>query len=154
EEIGSYTQNAVLPPVRRVVIDEAHHLEDVATSYFGTRLSYAALERTFGRLRSLKYEAKGVLPALIMALESIEAADDQAIAAGAGRWIETRLLPRRLSLLVDAEQCFAELLSGFEEVLGHEVGTQADEKVRVVPALRDLPYWQTLASSLARLGAA
>ena len=37
DEIGSYTQNAVLPPSARVIIDEAHHLEDVATSYFGTQ---------------------------------------------------------------------------------------------------------------------
>ena len=84
DEIGSYTQNAVLPPARRVIIDEAHHLEDVATNYFGTRLSYAAIERTFGRLRSLKHDSKGVLPALIMALESIEAPEDQPAARGRG----------------------------------------------------------------------
>ena len=35
-EIGNYTQNAVLPPSARVIIDEAHHLEDVATAHFGT----------------------------------------------------------------------------------------------------------------------
>src|SRR4029077_15440032 len=70
EEMGSYTQNAVLPPSRRIIIDEAHHLEDVATSYFGARLSYAAIERTFSRLRG-SHDGKGVLPALVVALESI-----------------------------------------------------------------------------------
>jgi ATP-dependent DNA helicase DinG len=154
DEIGSYTQNAVLPPARRVIIDEAHHLEDVATSYFGTRLSYAAIERTFGRLRRVKHENKGLLPALLMALESVAAADDRPAAEGAVRWIEQRLLPRRMSLLVDAEQCFTELRTGLEDVLGREIRPGADEKVRVVPEFQALLYWQTLETSLTRLGVA
>jgi len=154
DEIGSYTQNAVLPPARRVIIDEAHHLADVATSYFGTRLSYAALERTFGRLRSVKNEAKGVLPALLMALESIEVPDDQPLAQGAVRWIENRLLSGRAGLLVDAEQVFTELLTGLEEVLGREISAGNDEKVRVVPSLRALPYWGTVENTLSRLATA
>ncbi|HUI25677.1 MAG TPA: helicase C-terminal domain-containing protein [Candidatus Kryptonia bacterium] len=154
EEISSYTQNAVLPPARRVIVDEAHHLEDVATNYFGMRLSYAAIERTFGRLRSIKHEAKGVLPALTMALESIDAPDDRSLAQGAVRWIDDRLLPKRLSLLTDAEQCFTELLAGLEDALGRAIAADVDEKVRVVPELRALPYWTTVERSLTRLGAA
>ncbi len=154
EEIGSYTQNAVLPPARRAIIDEAHHLEDVATNYFGTRLSYAAIERSFGRLRSAKYDSKGLLPALIMALESIEARDDRSLAASAVRWIEQRLLPRRASLLTDAEQCFTELLTGLEDVLGREIAGGSNLKVRIVPEFCALPYWSTLQRWLTRLGGA
>ena len=154
DEIGSYTQNAVLPPAQRVIIDEAHHLEDVATNYFGSRLSYAAIERTFGRLRSLKHDGKGVLPALLLALESIEAPEDQPAAQGAARWIADRLLLQRSSLLVDAEQCFSELLSGLEEVLGREITGGIDAKIRIVPDFCALPYWQTLEDWLTRLGAA
>ena len=154
DELGSYTQNAVLPPARRVIIDEAHHLEDVATNYFGTRVSYAAIERTFGRLRSIKHEARGVLPALLLALESIDAVDDRPLAQSAARWIEERLLPKRLDLLIDAEQSFLELLSGLGDVLGHDISVGVDEKIRVVGALRALPYWMTLERSLTRLAAA
>jgi ATP-dependent DNA helicase DinG len=154
EQIGSYTQNAVLPPARRVIVDEAHHLEDVATNYFGSRLSYTAIERTFGRLRSLKLESKGVLPAMLMALESIESAEDRPAAAGAVRWIEERLLPRRSSLLVDAEQCFSELMTGLEDVLGCEIRAGVDEKIRVVPDFCALPYWRTVEGWLTRLGGA
>ena len=154
DELGSYTQNAVLPPARRVIIDEAHHLEDVATNYFGTRLSYAAIERTFGRLRSLKHESKGLLPALLMALDSIEAADDRPAAEGAVRWIEERLLPHRSSLLVDAEQCFTELTTELEDVLGRELTAGIDEKIRIVPDFCNLPYWHTVERWLTRLGAA
>jgi ATP-dependent DNA helicase DinG len=152
EETGSYTQNAVLPPARRVVIDEAHHLEDVATGYFATQLSHAALERGLGRLQSARDPARGVLPALIVALESIEARDDRVMAGAAVEWIETRLLPRRQSLLVDAQQCFNELLFGLEDALGRQAAPGVEEKVRVVPAFRALGYWRALEAGLGRLG--
>ena len=154
EEIGSYTQNAVLPPARRVIIDEAHHLEDVATNYFGTHLTYAAIERAFNRLRSTKHEAKGLLPALIMALESIEPADDTTVATSAVRWIEQRLLPRRMSLLVDAEQCFTELRTGLEDVAGDRLTPGVDQRIRIVPEIRELPYWHMFERWLVRLGTA
>jgi ATP-dependent DNA helicase DinG len=154
KEIGSYTQNAVLPPARRVIIDEAHHLEDVATNYFGTHLTYAAIERTFNRLRSTKHEAKGLLPALIMALESIEPAADATVATSAVRWIEQRLLPRRMSLLVDAEQCFTELRTGLEDVVGDRLTPGVDQRIRIVPEIRELPYWHMLERWLVRLGTA
>ena len=170
DELGSYTQNAVLPPSRRVIIDEAHHLEDVATNYFGVRLSYAAIERTFGRLRSLKHAHKGVLPALLMALESIERLEDQPAAEGAVRWIEERLLPRRTDVLIDAEQCFAELLAGLAPAVGVAAaaplpsfdGAQdragaprsssgPDQKLRVTPEFRGQPYWHMLEDRLTHL---
>lgn len=154
EEISSYTQNAVLPPARRIVVDEAHHLEDVATSYFAARLSYHAIERSFGRLQSLRHQTKGLLPALLSALKSIAAFDDQPLAQGAARWIEHRLLPGRESLLVDCEQTFLELLAGLEDVLGKEITLGADDKIRIVPSFRALPYWGELERSLRRLATA
>lgn len=38
-ETRNYTQAAVLPPFHRIVIDEAHNVESVATQYFGSRVS-------------------------------------------------------------------------------------------------------------------
>lgn len=147
----SYTQNAVLPPAKRVVIDEAHHLEDVATNYFGARLSWFALERTFGRLQSLRDMGKGILPALLIALDSIESPQDRDTAGGASRWIEERLLKQRQSLAVDAEQCFTELLTGLERLLGSEVAAGLDRKLRVLPELRDSPFWREVEKRLTTL---
>src|SRR5690606_36567987 len=47
---GNYTAPAVLPAYRRVVLDEAHNLEDVATAHLGASLSRRGLFRTLGRL--------------------------------------------------------------------------------------------------------
>jgi ATP-dependent DNA helicase DinG len=151
-EIDSYTQNAVLPPAKRVIIDEAHHLEDVATSYFGSRLTWASLERAFGRLQSTRDVGKGILPALIVGLESIHSPGDRDTAAGAVRWIEERLLKARQSLAVDAEQCFAELLTLFEELIGREIAAGPDEKLRILPELRESQFWHQLTARLSALG--
>jgi ATP-dependent DNA helicase DinG len=153
EELGSYTQNAVLPPARRLLIDEAHHLEDVATNYFGTSLSYAAIERTFGRLRSQRHETKGVLPTLLLALDLVDGSD-RLLAQSAARRIEERLLPHRTDLLVDAEQVLIELLESLEVACGRSLGGSVDEKIRVVPGLQETPFWERLDGSLRRLGAA
>jgi ATP-dependent DNA helicase DinG len=152
KEMDSYTQNAVLPPSNRVIIDEAHHLEDVATSYFGSRLSYRAIERTLGRLQSPRHDARGVLPAILTALRALSRPDERLIAQRAEMWITDRLLPQRPSLLADAEACFGELLVELERTLGRSIAGGVDDKVRVVPPLRESPLWRTVEHELTRLG--
>lgn len=153
-ELGSYTQNAVLPPAQRIVIDEAHHLEDVATSYFGMSASFRTIERVLGRLQSATSPGKGVLPALLAQLESIEAPDDQVVAEGAVRVIEQRLLARRAGLLAATQETFLHLLDGFEAHLRQEVDTGREQKLRVVPALRASAYWSLVENGLQRLATA
>ncbi|MEK7852151.1 MAG: helicase, partial [Deltaproteobacteria bacterium] len=59
---ADYSESAVLPPYSRVVIDEAHNMEDVATSYFGDRVSRGGVLKQLGRLRHRKDRRKGLLP--------------------------------------------------------------------------------------------
>jgi ATP-dependent DNA helicase DinG len=151
DEIGSYTHNAVLPPAVRVIIDEAHHLEDVATNYFGGHVSLAALERNLGRLRSARAENKGLLPAMLRELASIKAPGDQIVASGAGRLIEDRLLPRRSSLWYEAEEAFATILSAYHTHRG--TGEQAGDKLRITPSVRASELWRLTADILTRLAA-
>ncbi|HEX9164978.1 MAG TPA: helicase C-terminal domain-containing protein [Gemmatimonadales bacterium] len=40
---------AVLPPYQRLILDEAHHLEDVAAAHLGTQVSSRAVRRLLGR---------------------------------------------------------------------------------------------------------
>ncbi len=152
EELGNYTQNAVLPPTTRVIIDEAHHLEDVATSYFGSRIGPLAIERTLGRLQQARNPTRGVLPALSMALESIESPEDAPQAQGAAAAIDERLLAQRGSLGRETQECFSALAAGLEDLLERPLGP-VPEKVRVIPALRETPYWGQLSRAVSRLAA-
>jgi ATP-dependent DNA helicase DinG len=61
----NFTQAAVLPPYRHVILDEAHNLEDAATSHLGVEVTRRALFRTLARLDR---QGKGVLAAVRDAL--------------------------------------------------------------------------------------
>jgi ATP-dependent DNA helicase DinG len=52
---------AVLPPYRRLVLDEAHHLEDVAAMHLGAQVSRLGVDRLLGRLEK---NGRGLLPTL------------------------------------------------------------------------------------------
>ena len=57
----NWQEAAVLPPYRRLVLDEAHHLEDVAAQHLGTQVSMLGVQRLLGRLER---NGRGLLPAL------------------------------------------------------------------------------------------
>lgn len=63
-------QDGVLPAYRRLIIDEAHHLEDVAGSYFGVEVSRVGVLRLLTRLAGGgdKRAGAGFLPVLAKTL--------------------------------------------------------------------------------------
>jgi len=141
------TQNAVLPPATRVVIDEAHHLEDVATSHFGFRTSLIAVERVLSRLQSRRDASRGLLPSLAIALDSAPDSD-----GAASRWIDERLSPRRESVHIDAEQVFAELTEAY--LSAHDASGEAPPKLRMTESIEDSPLWRGQRDRLSRLASA
>jgi len=50
KQTGSYSAVAVLPPSQRLIVDEAHNIEDVATSYLGRSVTRQGMSLTLGRL--------------------------------------------------------------------------------------------------------
>ena len=63
QEAGESSEVAVLPKYQRIILDEAHDIEEVASSYFGAATSYHGILRTLHKLYRVK-DAKttGVLP--------------------------------------------------------------------------------------------
>jgi ATP-dependent DNA helicase DinG len=153
EQLDDYAQNAVLPPATRIVIDEAHHLEDVATNYFGSRVAPAMIERVLSRLQG-KNQAKGLLPALTLALESLDASDDILSAEGAVRWIDQRLLPRRTSLAAEVGEVFSRLMAAYERLPRPAAEAGADQKLRITDDVREGGFWRSLVADLGSLAAA
>ena len=51
---GNYDDTCILPPYKRIVLDEAHHIEDIATEYFAHRLHRLELMQTLAKLASEK----------------------------------------------------------------------------------------------------
>jgi len=61
----NHTQAAVLPPYKHVVLDEAHNVEDSATSHLGVELTRSGLYRALSRLDR---RGRGILAAVHEAL--------------------------------------------------------------------------------------
>jgi len=53
-ETQNYDSSAVLPYYTRIVLDEAHHIEDVATEFFGGKVSRLGILRVMGRIAAEK----------------------------------------------------------------------------------------------------
>lgn len=63
------TKQGVLPSYSRIVLDEAHNLEDVATAYFGLQSSKRAILQLFNRIFTVKSKRnRGILPRIQLEL--------------------------------------------------------------------------------------
>ncbi|MCK4966419.1 DEAD/DEAH box helicase, partial [bacterium] len=65
-KVGQFNDIAILPPYSRLILDEAHHIEDVATDYFGLEVARGGIIRLMGRIYSERRpgESKGVISLL------------------------------------------------------------------------------------------
>ncbi len=56
---------AVLPPYKRLILDEGHHLEDVAAKHLGTQITSRGVQRLLSRLER---NGRGLIPTLMLEL--------------------------------------------------------------------------------------
>jgi ATP-dependent DNA helicase DinG len=63
----NWEEAAVLPPYTRLVLDEAHHLEDVAAQHLGVQVTSGGVRRLLGRLER---NGRGLVPTLAHELVS------------------------------------------------------------------------------------
>jgi ATP-dependent DNA helicase DinG len=97
----NYSQSAVLPPYQHVVLDEAHNVEDAATSHMGAEVTRAGLFRVLSRLDR---QGKGVLAAVLATLaRSPDGAE-------ARQQVEQRILPA----VEEARGALLELIEALE----------------------------------------
>jgi len=100
---GNYSAPAVLPPYRRVILDEAHNLEDAATSHLGAAVSRRGLLRILARLDR---RGRGILSAVE---ERLKAGQDDLLQQDALREISMQLRPM-------VEQTRQHALALFQEI--------------------------------------
>jgi ATP-dependent DNA helicase DinG len=95
---------AVLPPYQRLILDEAHHLEDVAANHLGNQLSSAGVRRLLGRLER---NGRGLVPTLVRELMK----DGDPMARASLDLVRTDLHPAIGEARRDAEAMFERLLN-------------------------------------------
>ncbi len=76
-EIGDFSLNALLPAYSKLIIDEAHNLEDVATNYFGNIVTRIGLKRVLNKLYSSKRGKKtGILAFIDYVIDTLPNKND------------------------------------------------------------------------------
>ena len=90
---------AVLPPYRRLILDEAHHLEDAAAEHLGAHVSARGVVRLLGRLER---NGRGLIPALLGEL----AMEGGAVSEASGDLLRQALLPEVAQAKIGADEVF------------------------------------------------
>jgi ATP-dependent DNA helicase DinG len=124
----NWQEAAVLPPYRRLVIDEAHHLEDVAAQHLGSQVSMLGVQRLLGRLER---NGRGLLPTL-----AAELATRDDVLTSASRDLLTQSL---LDALVAARRGSEELFGRLSRRLETEPGTAP--VLRLTDSFAEDPVW-------------
>ena len=119
QQTDNFSAMAVLPPFSRLVIDEAHHLEDVATRYFSTQVSRFAYARTLNRLQNPRKTHRGLLPRLMQKLGAV-LTDDQDE--------RFRLIYEQVNLLLTLRQNLVDCSVSVLETCGTRLATTIDER--------------------------
>lgn len=107
----NWREAAVLPPYDRLILDEAHHLEDVAASHLGAQVTSRGIRRLLGRFER---NGKGLLPTLASDLS----ATADLLSRASLDLLRERMLPAVLDARRAADQLLLRLHGRLEEVQG------------------------------------
>ena len=99
----NWEEAAVLPPYRRLVLDEAHHLEDVAASHLGVQVGSRAVRRLLSRFER---NGRGLAPTLAHELR----AQGDLLSRASLDLLQQRLLPALGDARRASEAMFQRLL--------------------------------------------
>jgi ATP-dependent DNA helicase DinG len=124
---GNWQEAAVLPPYRRLVLDEAHHLEDTAAEHLGAQATSRGVERLLSRLERGN---RGVLPALKAALATDA---DEILREVALEVVHGRVVPALAEGRRAAERLFG--------LLDAVLAGKTDNTVRLTDGFADDPVW-------------
>ncbi len=103
----NWEEAAVLPAYKRLIIDEGHHLEDVAAHHLGRQVSSRGVARLLNRLER---SGKGLLPALQRDLMSA----DDLLSRASLDLLRDRLVPAVTAARRAAEALFLRLIALLE----------------------------------------
>ena len=144
---GTFAEAGALPPFERLVIDEAHRIEEIATEHFGESVGGAAVARATGRLVSARNPKKGLIALFCAKLR---------------RWLEMPELSALLASLADETAPLVEQarLAGAEAfALLHHFALSLDTegsgrtRLRLTGELRSRAGWDDVEEALGRCSA-
>jgi ATP-dependent DNA helicase DinG len=110
----NWQEAAVLPPYRRLILDEAHHLEDVAANHLGSQVTSRAVRRLLARFER---NGRGLAPTLSYELQS----HNDLLSRASLDLLQQRLLPAIGDARRASETLFLRLYQRLEDVPGSQL---------------------------------
>lgn len=140
----NFDEPAILPPYKRVVIDEAHHIEDVATDFFADQLSWMGMLRILARIASEKQgKVQGKLPVLKQKLEHHYGDRPPLEVTSLLNRLENELPTLRKTVFHLAGEAFSSLGQFMQRVNNKdgELSSAGENKLRMLPIYHSHPSW-------------
>ncbi|MCX8035595.1 MAG: helicase [Candidatus Sumerlaeia bacterium] len=164
-ETGNYTAAAILPPFQRLILDEAHNLEDVATEYLGLRVTRRGMRQMLGRIYSAapNRPAAGILATVLRKLAACDSKTDQAELAQLADAVTHTAIPLLNDLRHRVDHECEAIYDGVLECLNRSALNDNEETaLRITPDIEQSFFYtsvlveslHSLASSLGELAGA
>jgi ATP-dependent DNA helicase DinG len=136
---GNYTDMAILPGYRRIIIDEAHNIEDSASSYFGGRVTKMGLLRLLGKIhqRQKRKRDAGLIAVLRNHLLRLDMTDDKIDEVVLD--IQDELIPMKIEIENLVRTTFDAVC---EYVVSAAKDSDGEVKVRIGPGFGQDDKWQ------------
>ncbi len=158
-EQDNYGDTAILPPYKRVIIDEAHHIEEIATEYFAGRVNRLELLRVLSRLGAdRQIPTQGKLLALKEKIELVFSKTPPRHAAQLIARLTLELPVLRHSLQENLHQAFDAFGKFIEQAKTpcamptqeETTSSAGDQKLRLLQEHRSHPKWREVVLPLAQ----
>ncbi len=134
-----YDATAILPPFSRLIFDEGHHLEDVATSHLSLTIARSGILKQLQRLVPQKANRAGLLTIISSRITRDLPESQEGLYAELSGLLESQLLPKAHDLAGMTEQTMDWLAYS----AAHDPGAAAgrEQKLRVTPEVERTPFW-------------
>ncbi len=135
-----YDATAILPPFTRLIFDEGHHLEDVATSHLSLTITRSGILKQLQRLVPQKAGRAGLLTIITSRITKDLPESQEGLYTELSGLLESNLLPKAHDLAGRTEQTMDWLAISVEQGGRGEAGRE--QKLRVTPDVECTPFWQ------------
>jgi ATP-dependent DNA helicase DinG len=135
-----YDATAILPPFTRLIFDEGHHLEDVATNHLSLTIARSGILKQLHRLVPQKANRAGLLTLIAARITRDLPESQEGLYAELSGLLESHLLPKAHDLAGLTEQTMDWLAYSVEHDKGAATGRE--QKLRMTPEVERTPFWQ------------
>lgn len=139
------SENSLLPPYTRVILDEAHHFEEIAADFFASKVSHAMFSKNLFRLSSERQgKAIGKLNQLLDKIHTCYRKGDPREVSTIVNRLSIDLTTQRWDLVHYLDASYNAFLNFTRLMNGGKVEedqSQEDLKLRLLPHHQTHPYW-------------